>query len=196
MAKRRPPLKIICLTGGPGAGKTAVADVLKREFQNKIFVLPETASLLYSGGFPRAENPQELKRVQSAIYHVQHHAEEFAKVRKNRAQILVCDRGTLDCGAYYPGGVKRFLQDVGSSLRTELARYDMVLHMETPNANQGYDFSNPVRNESSKEALALDHRIQSVWKNHPSRHVIKSRESFLNKVTEVVELVRNEIHSI
>jgi thymidylate kinase len=194
MAKRRAPLKIICLTGGPGAGKTAVTDVLKREFQNKILVLPETASMLYNGGFPRAENAAELKRVQAAIYHVQRHAEEFAKLRKNLTQrIIVCDRGTLDCAAYYPGGLKRFLSDVDSSLRTELQRYDIVLHMETPQANMGYDFSNPVRNESSSEALALDRRIQNVWHDHPVRHVIKSRESFLQKVTEVVELIRSEM---
>ncbi|MEO5667444.1 MAG: ATP-binding protein [Bdellovibrionota bacterium] len=196
MGKRHSPLKIVCLTGGPGAGKTAVADVLKREFQNKVFVLPETASLLYNGGFPRAENAAELKRVQAAIYHVQHHAEEFAKVRKNRAQILVCDRGTLDCAAYYPGGLKRFLGDVDTSLRTELARYDIVLHLETPGANMGYDFSNPVRNETSKEALLLDRRIQGVWAGHAHRHVIKAQESFLTKVTEVVELIRNEMRSI
>jgi len=195
MAKRPPPLKIVCLTGGPGAGKTAVADVLKREFQNKVFVLPETASLLYNGGFPRAENARELKRVQAAIYHVQNHAEEFAKVRKNRAQILICDRGTLDCAAYFPGGMKPFLREVGTSLRSELARYHMVLHLETPGANMGYDFSNPVRNETSKEALLLDHRIQNAWREHPQRHVIKAQESFLHKVMEVVELIRNEIRS-
>jgi len=193
MGKKQAPLRIICLTGGPGAGKTAVADVLKREFQNKIFVLPETASMLYNGGFPRAENAAELKRVQSAIYHVQRHAEEFAKVRKNRAQVLVCDRGTLDCAAYFPGGLKHFLNEVDTSLRTENARYDVVLHLETPDANMGYDFSNPVRNESSKEALLLDRRIQDVWKEHPLRHVIKAQESFLSKVTEVVELIRGEM---
>lgn len=187
-------LKTLCLTGGPGAGKTAVADVLKREFQNKIFVLPESASLLYHGGFPRAENPAELKTVQSAIYHVQRYAEVLAGVKQNKARLLVCDRGTLDGAAYYPGGLSKFLIQVGSDLDTELNRYDVVLHMETPAANMGYDFSNPVRNESSKEALQLDRKIQNVWKSHPNRFVIQSRESFLNKVSEVVEFVRQELN--
>jgi thymidylate kinase len=192
MAARK-KLRTLCLTGGPGAGKTAVADVIKREFQSQIYVLPETASLLYNGGFPRAENAEELKRVQAAIYHVQRHAEALAKVKQNKARILVCDRGTLDGGAYYPGGLFRFLKEVESNLEKELDRYDIVLHMETPAANMGYDFSNPVRTESSKEALLLDRKIQNVWKSHPNRIVIKSRESFLNKVTEVVEIIRREL---
>jgi len=189
----RQKLRTLCLTGGPGAGKTAVADVIKHEFQSKIYVLPETASLLYNGGFPRAENDEELKRVQAAIYHVQRHAEALAKVKQNKARILVCDRGTIDSAAYFPGGLSKFLKSVETNLEKELGRYDIVLHMETPPANMGYDFSNPVRTESSKEALELDQKIQSVWKSHPNRIVIRSRESFLNKVTEVVEIIRREL---
>ena len=115
MAARK-KLRTLCLTGGPGAGKTAVADVIKREFQSHIYVLPETASLLYNGGFPRAENPEELKRVQAAIYHVQRHAEALAKVKQNNARFLVCDRGTIDSAAYFPGGLSKFLKAVESNL--------------------------------------------------------------------------------
>jgi len=149
--------------------------------------------MLYNGGFPRAENSEELKRVQSAIYHVQRHAEALAKVKQNKARILVCDRGTIDSAAYFPGGLSKFLKAVESSVEKEMARYDIVLHMETPAANMGYDFSNPVRNETSKEALMLDRKIQNVWKAHPNRIVVKSRESFLKKVTEVVEIIRQEL---
>jgi predicted ATPase len=186
-------IRTLCLTGGPGAGKTAVADVIKREFQGKVLVLPEAASLLYHGGFPRAESDEEVKRVQEAIYHVQRNAEALARVKKTRACLVVCDRGTLDSAAYFPGGLNKFLKEVGSDLKSELGRYDRVLHMETPGANMGYDFSNPVRTESSREALALDKRIQSVWGSHPNRFLVKSRESFLTKVTEVIEIIRSEI---
>lgn len=190
---KKSKLKVICLTGGPGAGKTAVADVIKKEFQNRVFVLPETASLLYNGGFPRAENNNELKRVQSAIYYVQKHAEAIALNKNSKAQILLCDRGTLDCAAYFPGGTKAFLSEIGSTEDYELNRYHEVIHLETPQANMGYDFSNPVRTESVEEALKLDRKIQKVWKPHNNRIVVKSRESFMVKVNEVVELVRAQL---
>ncbi len=186
-------LKVICLTGGPGAGKSAVADVIKKEFQSRVYVLPETASLLYNGGFPRAENNQELKMVQSAIYYVQKHAEALALSKKNKARILICDRGTLDCAAYFPGGLDSFLGDLGTSLKKELHRYHAVLHLETPGSKMGYDFSNPVRTETAEEALKLDKKIQKVWEPHANRVVFKSRESFLEKVSEVVNWVRQEL---
>ncbi|NCN40037.1 ATP-binding protein [bacterium] len=195
MPTRSEHLKVICLTGGPGAGKTAVADVLRKEFQSRVYVLPETASLLYNGGFPRAENKLELKRVQSAIYYVQKQAEALALGKKTKAQILLCDRGTLDCAAYFPGGLDDFLGEVGTTLKKELSRYASVLHLETPGAKMGYDFSNPVRTESPEEALKLDSKIQKVWQPHKNRVVFKSQESFLDKVTEVVTWVRRELES-
>jgi hypothetical protein len=40
------------LTGGPGAGKTAVLELVRQSFCQHIKVLPETASILLGGGFP------------------------------------------------------------------------------------------------------------------------------------------------
>lgn len=193
MGEASKKLKIICLTGGPGGGKTAVADVLKREFQHRVFVLPETASLLYNGGFPRAEGRSQMQQVQMAIYHVQKHAEALAQTKTSKAKILLCDRGTLDCAAYFPGGLGAFLKEIGSSERKECGRYKKVIHLETPGASRGYDFSNPVRTESPDEALKLDRKIQKVWSSHPNRILIQSRDSFLHKVSEVVDIVRAEL---
>ena len=38
------------LTGGPGAGKTAVLEVVRRTFCEHVTVLPEAASILFMGG--------------------------------------------------------------------------------------------------------------------------------------------------
>ncbi len=45
--------KRIALTGGPGAGKTAVLELLRKYFCKHVRVLPEAASILFGGGFPR-----------------------------------------------------------------------------------------------------------------------------------------------
>lgn len=183
---------MVCITGGPGAGKSAISDVIKREFHHGVLVLPETATMLYSGGFPRGEDNKELRVIQSAIYHVQSNAEAIAKLRHQKANLIVCDRGTLDGAAYFPGGRNAFLKTVGSSLKKELARYDMLIHLETPGSSMGYDFSNPMRTESNREAMELDEKTQSVWAGHPKRVLIKSRSSFIEKVVEVLDLIRNE----
>ena len=43
----------IVLTGGPCAGKTTMAQILSRAFHGSVVNVPESASLLFSGGFPR-----------------------------------------------------------------------------------------------------------------------------------------------
>ena len=47
------PVRFVVLTGGPGAGKTAVMEAAKQIFAQDVMILPEAASIVYSGGFPR-----------------------------------------------------------------------------------------------------------------------------------------------
>ena len=188
------PLKMICLTGGPGAGKTAVTEVIHREFSRSIYVVPESASILYGGGFPRAKDAKEMRSVQSAIYWTQHFTEEHARLRAKKMAGIVCDRGTLDGLAYWPGSTKAFCECIGTTLKKEIARYELVIHMQSPsNAGEGYNHSNPLRTESSREARELDDKIQAAWKTHPKRFFVPSRASFIDKVDEVLSILRTEL---
>ena len=45
----------IVMTGGPGAGKTAVLELVRVHFCEHIKVLNEAASIVFGGGFPRSE---------------------------------------------------------------------------------------------------------------------------------------------
>ena len=42
----------IVLTGGPGGGKTTAADLFRREIGENIVIVPEAATMMFSGGFP------------------------------------------------------------------------------------------------------------------------------------------------
>lgn len=46
----------IVLTGGPGAGKTTAADLYRRQIGEDVVVVPEAATLLHLGGFPRSND--------------------------------------------------------------------------------------------------------------------------------------------
>ena len=50
--------KRIVLTGGPGAGKTAVLELVRQEFCAHVQVRPEAAGIVFGGGFPRTGSPQ------------------------------------------------------------------------------------------------------------------------------------------
>ena len=61
----------IAMTGGPGGGKTTAADLFRRELGEAIVVVPETATILFTGGFPRVGNPEARMATQRAIFHDQ-----------------------------------------------------------------------------------------------------------------------------
>src|SRR5690606_8421199 len=66
----------IVLTGGPGGGKTTAADLYRREIGPEVVIVPEAATLLYMGGFPRSNEVGVKEATQRAIYHVQKNLED------------------------------------------------------------------------------------------------------------------------
>lgn len=45
--------RLVVVTGGPGAGKTAVLELAARSFCEHVAILPEAATIVFGGGFPR-----------------------------------------------------------------------------------------------------------------------------------------------
>ena len=180
------------LTGGPGAGKTAALEVIRRHFCHHVEVLPEAASMLFGGGFPRRPGLPARAAAQRAIYHVEVELERIALEERSLA-VAVCDRGTLDGVAYWPGSPASFFLDLHTSLETELARYAAVIHLRVPSDGMGYDRSNPMRVESAREAAAIDERIGTVWQKHPHLHVVNSSIDFMDKLSRVLELLREDV---
>lgn len=183
---------LIAVTGGPGAGKTAVLEVVRRLFCQHVVVLPESASIIYGGGFPRGHRHSERQAGQRAIFYVQRQLERVALETETIA-IALCDRGTIDGLAYWPGTEQAFWQEVGSSHEQELSRYAAVVHLRTPPGNGGYNHQNPLRTESAAEAAVIDQRILTLWESHPRRIVIESSVDFLHKVESAVTAIRNEL---
>ena len=181
--------KRIVVTGGPGAGKTAVLELIRRSFCDHVVVLPEAAGMLFGGGFPRGPEAVIRRAAQRAIYHVQRELEASAAALQ--PAIVLCDRGTIDGVAYWPGPGD-FWQAVGTSLAAELARYHAVIHLRTP-SDAAYNYQNPLRTESGSEARAVDERIAVAWASHPRRFVIGPEQDFLNKAAKALEVIHGEM---
>jgi predicted ATPase len=186
------PCRLIVLTGGPGAGKTAVLEVIRRNFGGQVAVLPEAASILFRGGFPRGAAPRERQCIQRAIYHVQRQLERLA-LEDGPHLVILCDRGTVDGLAYWPGSPDVFWAEVGTDRATELARYHAVIHLRTPADGGGYDHSNPERRETAEEAAAIDAAIHAAWEGHPRRYTVDSTADFMDKVVRVLALIAAEM---
>lgn len=181
----------IVVTGGPGGGKTTAADLFRREIGDRVVVVPEAATLLFSGGFPRiaipragdprAGDPRAAMAAQRAIYHVQKNLED-AQSALFPERILLCDRGTVDGAAYWPESSEKFFAAVGTTHEHELSRYDAVIFFESAAVGGLLIEGNPVRTESLDEAVALDARLREAWSRHPRFVVVPHNTSFVKKI--------------
>lgn len=187
MAKQDKTLiRRVALTGGPAAGKTAVLEVLRRHLEGRVQVLPESATTLFKGGFPRPTDPAGVRLLQKTIYEVQHNLEEIFAIEASDVP-HICDRGALDGAAYWPGGLERFLGAMGTTLDSEYARYEAVLFLETCAYDESaYHVENPFRTETPAKARKLDRTLQGIWSGHPRYHLIGHAANFYEKVAEVL----------
>jgi thymidylate kinase len=195
----------IVVTGGPGAGKTTAIDLFARELGVRVCPVPEAATLLFSGGFPRvaprtgaearpgdappAPGPARMSPLdelhctaQRAIFHVQRALEDtHAQLHPHR--IALCDRGTVDGAAYWPAPAAEFFAALGTSHAAELARYDAVIFFESA-AVGGFAITsgNRHRRESEPEAIALDRSLRELWSVHPRFTLVPHQASFMAKI--------------
>lgn len=172
----------IVLTGGPGGGKTTAADLFRREMGESVALVPEAATMIFSGGFPRATHPLAVHAAQRAIYEVQRNLEDVqAAIYPDR--VLLCDRGTVDGAAYWPGDSEGFFAEIGSSLEHELARYDAVIFFESAAVGGLHiESGNPMRIETMEQAVLLDQRLRLHWSRHPRFILVPHQKSFFKKI--------------
>lgn len=189
--KARHTPKLVVLTGGPGGGKTAVLEMARRYFCQHVAIAPEAASIVFGGGFPRSQTTNGRRAAQQAIFHVQNSLETIA-LENRRAAVVLCDRGTLDGLAYWPGSRQSFLTEFGINIEDELKRYSAVVHVEVPALEWGYE-RNRIRGESVSQARKIDERVRAAWRGHPRVMTVSARAGFLDKLASAIELLRSEL---
>ncbi len=179
----------IVITGGPSGGKTTLIEALQKEMGSVVAIVPEAASILYRGGFPRIKSRAGLFHAQHAIYNVQKELEDLIEAEHPKAKLVICDRGSLDSIAYWPKSENHFFKTLKTTRRKELIRYRWVIHLDTA-SRPYYDTSNPIRTESFNEATQLNEKIKKAWAGHPHRLVVSQNKDFMSKMTLSLEVIR------
>ena len=160
------------------------ADLFRREIGERVVIVPEAATILFQGGFPRSREPHAMRCAQTAIFHVQRHLEDV-QAALFPGRTLLCDRGTIDGAAYWPDDEPdAFFSAMGTTAEAELARYDAVIFFESAaNGGHAIEGGNPARIESREDALRLDHALRKIWSKHPRFVVVRHNASFFKKIT-------------
>lgn len=182
-------LRKIVLTGGPSAGKTAVQQVAREQFGDRLILVPEAATLLFSGGFPLPTSDETRRAAQRAIYYVQRELEATFTAHAPPDAVVLCDRGTADGAAYWKG-TEDFFAAVGSTREAEHARYHTVIHMAVPTASGGYNLANPTRKETPEQAREVAAGIARAWAGHPRVFEVGNETDFVRKLEHALELIR------
>ncbi len=177
------PARIV-ITGGPGGGKTTALDLFRREIGDRVAVVPEVATMLFSSGLPRSADTPSVKIVQSAIYQMQHYLEKLCETQ-HPGRMLLCDRGTIDGAAYWPDDhPHEFFHAQGTTLHEELTRYDAVLFFESAAVGgMMIEGNNPTRIESPSEAIELDTKLRNLWSRHSRFVLVPHNISFFKKIS-------------
>lgn len=163
------------------------------------FVVPEAATLMFTGGAAVLDLSQERKCLafQIALLKIQLALEDaFTRLAEatNGCAVLLCDRGAMDGRAYMSNSAWGELLTATGFQEGELrdARYDLVVHMVTAadGAQQFYTTANnEVRLESVNEAIAQDQRTRDAWTGHAHLRIVDNRTGFRAKVDRVFHLV-------
>ena len=180
----------VVLTGGPGAGKTAVLEVMRRQFCEHVVVLSDAARIVFHGGLPRRATDSARRAAQLAVFHVQDQLERIALTEGHPAVVL-CDRGVLDGLAYWPDDPETYLRAVGTTREDAFARYAAVIHLLTPIAPG--PATKPASQRPPDDAAAIDARLLEAWRGHPHRHVIDCGRDFLAKLAHALAVVQAEV---
>ena len=98
--------------------------------RGKLIDTAGAATILFQGGFPRSLDPHAARIAQTAIFHVQRNLEDV-QAALYPSRTLLCDRGTVDGAAYWPGKPDEYFAAVGTTFDTELRRYDAVIFFES-----------------------------------------------------------------
>jgi hypothetical protein len=90
----------------------------------------------------------------------------------------------VDGAAYWPDESHHFFQAVGTTLESELARYDAVIFFESAAVGGlRIEGGNPVRNESVQQAMTLDRKLYALWSKHPRFVLVPHNPSFFKKIS-------------
>jgi thymidylate kinase len=188
----------IVLTGGTRAGKSTVLAALRQTLKGKAEFADEAATVLWETGTPKPNIPGwEWKydrhlNLQRAILAASLGLEAAAVRRAQRsgAQLVILDRGPLDCLAY-AGGLGAILE-VYRVPSEPWADYDLVIHLEslaTADPQRFEQIRNPHQYEDTYHAQWLERQTRDAWRDHPNWVFVPGNQPIEAVIARVTELV-------
>ena len=197
-------IKKIVLTGGPSAGKSSSLEFIHRYYSNlgyKVYIVSETATELMNSGIIPNQNNLSIVEFQDIIFKYQLFKENLVLniVNNNNFlnNIIIFDRGVIDNKAYIKDEeFEMILKKYNYSENDLLARYDLIIHLETGAKSNYYRIdNNSCRKENVDLAIKLDNLSYKAWHNHNNLVKIECYDNFYDKQNEIISVIDKELNS-
>lgn len=186
----------IALTGGPGAGKTIIANWLASENPEKFATIPEAATQVYQRHNTRWDllDDSARRNIQREIFRLQRQQEDAIPAATDH-RIFLLDRGSLDGSVYWPDGPEDYWRELQTSELAELERYDAVIWLQTCAVIGLYDGSesNACRGEVSEQAVLTGQKLARAWFRHPRLYRVDAFPTIEEKVAMVCKIIETII---
>jgi len=195
----------LVLTGGPCGGKTTGQAHLATFFESlgwKVFRVPETATVLMSGGIAFGDlNEEQVLDFQEHLVATMMALEDtyFSMAEKCIQNVLIiADRGVMDASAFISRDAwEKILTKLGlEDIEISDNRYNHVVHMQSAaiGAEKFYTVEEHVaRFEGIEMARERDKRAMDAWRDHPYVDIIDNRADFDSKINRLIDLVVKRI---
>ena len=168
----------LAIIGQPGVGKTTFAHILEFQYPNQIVLVPDKLDLLNKDLIPEAKNISGHKSYQKALFYFQRELEELVCSNAEK-KLVVCDGSALDVLNSWPDSIESFFDEVRSTLKKELDRYDWVLQISSINEE----------NETHDNQL-LDQK--NFWIQHP-RYLSITKDKEFNLCAKKISNILSQI---
>ena len=197
-------IKKIVLTGGPSAGKSSSLEFVRKYYSElgyKVYIVSETATDLMNSGIIPNQTNLSLLEFQDIIFKYQLFKENLVLniVNNNNFlnNIIIFDRGIIDNKAYIKDEeFEMILKKYNYSENDLLARYDLIIHLETGAKSNYYRIdNNSCRKENVDLAIKLDNLTYKAWHNHNNLVKIECYDNFYNKQNEIISVIDKELNN-
>ncbi|GLV35977.1 TRPL translocation defect 14 [Carabus blaptoides fortunei] len=195
----------LVLTGGPCGGKTTGQARLCTFFESlgwKVFRVPETATVLLSGGikFSDLNEDQAFKFQENLLRTMIQIENTFFELGESCARncLIICDRGAMDASAFISKEKwdKMMRNNDWNNVELRDNRYNQIIHMVSAanGAEQFYSTEEHVcRSEGVELARELDYNAAAAWVGHPYFDVIDNSTEFEDKIRRMIECVCQKV---
>ncbi len=192
-------IPVICISGGPCAGKTTVLSFLEQKLNERgytVVIVNEAATEFKLSGL----KPKLFTGTGFQSHLLQHIIETENRWKKAVTdmvadkKVIICDRGAMDAAAYVSTNefneIINSLKHTVTSLRDE--RYDAIIFLRSV----AYDMpevytrtNNAAREETVEEAKEIDHKTLSAWIGHPHLRIIGNAGGIETKLNQTLQAV-------